>query len=127
MARWSEPEASGEFSVALAQRPDGLSTGQIGIPSPGRRLDSTAAVTGLRITDAGLDALGDYEELPTGQALLEHWLRKLGRIWSWSDPEGDRGDLPGFNAGRTGRPGGRSVRTSAAHSIRISAGCVLLN
>jgi uncharacterized protein len=33
----------------------------------------------LRATDAGLDALGDYTPLPTGPALLEHWLRQLGK------------------------------------------------
>lgn len=33
----------------------------------------------LRITDAGLDALGDFTPLPTGQALAEHWMRQLGK------------------------------------------------
>jgi hypothetical protein len=33
-------------------------------------------------TEAGLDALGDYQPLPTGDALREHWLREL--------PEGNR-------------------------------------
>ncbi|HMI94645.1 MAG TPA: DUF1643 domain-containing protein [Polyangiales bacterium] len=33
----------------------------------------------LRATDAGLAALGEYTPLPTGGALLEHWLGKLGK------------------------------------------------
>lgn len=31
------------------------------------------------ITDDGLTALGDYEALPTGRALLDHWLGELGQ------------------------------------------------
>lgn len=31
----------------------------------------------IEITDAGLDALGEYEPLPTGQELLDHWLTQL--------------------------------------------------
>ncbi len=33
----------------------------------------------LSITAAGLAALGSYEPLPTGRALLEYWLPKLGK------------------------------------------------
>lgn len=33
----------------------------------------------MRITPAGLAALGSYDPLPTGRALLEHWLPKLGK------------------------------------------------
>lgn len=29
------------------------------------------------ITQAGLDALGDYDPLPTGQALIDHWMGQL--------------------------------------------------
>lgn len=32
----------------------------------------------LAITDAGLEALGDFEELPTGEALLTHWRAAIG-------------------------------------------------
>lgn len=31
-----------------------------------------------RITDAGLKALGPFEELPTGEALIEYWRNRLG-------------------------------------------------
>lgn len=33
----------------------------------------------LRITPAGRKALGPYEALPTGRALLDHWLRQLSK------------------------------------------------
>ena len=33
----------------------------------------------LRITKAGLAALGPYDPLPTGRELLEHWLKQLGK------------------------------------------------
>jgi hypothetical protein len=33
----------------------------------------------LRITDAGLAALGEFDPLPQGQALLAHWLGQLGK------------------------------------------------
>jgi len=33
----------------------------------------------VRITQAGLKALGNYEPLPTGQALIDYWRSRLGR------------------------------------------------
>ena len=33
----------------------------------------------LRITDAGRQALGGYDPLPHGRALLEHWRAQLGK------------------------------------------------
>lgn len=33
----------------------------------------------MRITDAGMAALGTYDPLPTGQALRDYWLNKFGR------------------------------------------------
>jgi hypothetical protein len=32
----------------------------------------------LVITEAGLTALGEYEPLPTGQALIDYWIREAG-------------------------------------------------
>jgi hypothetical protein len=78
--------------VALAQRP-GLSRGQLGVRaglssrsgsfdtylSRGRTQGWIAGDSArLTITEAGLAALGSYEPLPEGPALLEHWLRELG-------------------------------------------------
>lgn len=79
--------------VALAQRPQGMSTRQIGVRAGlssksgsfntyMSRARSNGWVVGERghvqITDGGLEALGDYDPLPTGDALLQHWLSDLG-------------------------------------------------
>lgn len=79
--------------VALAQRPQGLSTRQIGVRAGlssksgsfntyMSRARSNGWVVGERshvqITDEGIAALGDYDPLPTGDALLQHWLSDLG-------------------------------------------------
>ena len=79
--------------IALAQRPQGMSTRQIGVRAG---LSSKSGsfntylskartnqwITGdrnhIQITDAGIEALGDFDPLPTGDALLQHWLRELG-------------------------------------------------
>lgn len=78
--------------IALAQRP-GLSNRQIGVRAG---LSSSSGTFGTYIakarssgwirdegerrfiTDEGLAALGDYEPLPSGQALLNYWLGELG-------------------------------------------------
>lgn len=36
-------------------------------------------VGGLQITDAGKDALGDFDPLPTGVELQRYWLDQLGK------------------------------------------------
>lgn len=79
--------------IALAER-NGLSRGQLGmrasVSSKGGSFDSYVSkgrVNGwivgasgrFEITDAGRDALGHYEPLPTGRALLDHYLRELGQ------------------------------------------------
>lgn len=79
--------------IALAQRPQGMSARQIGIRA---QLSSKSGsfntylskartnqwIVGdrnhIQITDAGIDALGDFDPLPTGDALLRHWLSELG-------------------------------------------------
>lgn len=79
--------------IALAQRPQGMNAKQLGVRSA---LASSSGTFGtylgkarssgwiegdkgcLVITDAGVAALGEYEPLPTGAALLSHWLRELG-------------------------------------------------
>jgi hypothetical protein len=88
--------SSGQRKVlmALAQYPDGRTDSQVAI------LTIYASGTGgfnniigslrtagfieggkgnLRITQAGLDALGHFDPLPTGHDLLNHWLPKLGK------------------------------------------------
>lgn len=79
--------------IALAQRPQGLTRGQLGVrarvSSKGGSFDtylSKARVNGwidstgdrIVITNAGLNALGSYEPLPEGQELLNHYLREFG-------------------------------------------------
>lgn len=79
--------------IALAQRPQGLSDRQLGVRAG---LSSSSGSFGtylakgrsngwiagerahLTITPAGLQALGRYEPLPTGPALLEYWLTEFG-------------------------------------------------
>jgi hypothetical protein len=79
--------------IALAQRPQGLSARQLGVRaglSSGSGTFGTylarARVAGwiagdrerLQITEMGLSALGPYDPLPAGAALLAYWLRELG-------------------------------------------------
>jgi len=79
--------------IALAQRPNGLTYRQIGVfaglSSKGgtfstylSRARSNGWVEGerdsVRITAAGMESLGDFERLPTGEQLYKHWLVKLG-------------------------------------------------
>ncbi len=79
--------------IALAQRPQGLSAQQIGVRAglsskSGTfttylaRARSAGWIDGTKgqliITPKGLSALGDWDPLPTGSALLQHWLSQLG-------------------------------------------------
>ena len=80
--------------IALAQRPAGLTVGQIGVraglSSKSGTFDtymSRARKAGWvrdeaerkHITDAGRAALGSYVPLPTGRALLDHWVKEFGK------------------------------------------------
>lgn len=60
-----------------------------------RRQYTTEALDGFAATPMGLTALGSFERLPTGSALLEHWKDKL--------PEGESTVLA-FVASRSPRP-----------------------
>jgi hypothetical protein len=78
--------------MALAQRPQGLNRRQLGLRaglssrsgtfdtylSRGRQAGWIDGRTDLRITDAGIAALGAFTPLPEGRELLEHWLGELG-------------------------------------------------
>lgn len=101
--RKPSPAASGQDSevgqgglrrilVALAQRPEGLTNRQIGVRaglssksgtfstyiSKARSSGWVEGHSPLVITKAGIEALGDYDPLPTGRDLLDHWLGELG-------------------------------------------------
>lgn len=79
--------------IALAQYPQGRSSRQVGILaglssksgsfntylSKGRSsgwIDGERSL--LRITDAGLAVLGEFDPLPQGQELLDYWIAELG-------------------------------------------------
>lgn len=79
--------------TALAQRPQGLSGKQLGVRagmssgsgtfanylSNARRagwIDGARSL--IRITESGISALGNYDPLPTGKGLLNHWIKELG-------------------------------------------------
>lgn len=75
--------------TVLAQHPDGRTNTQLttmagyrysgGFKNSLSALRTAGYMTGgntetMRATDAGLDALGEWEPLPTGRALLDYWL-----------------------------------------------------
>lgn len=80
--------------IALAQHQEGLSYSKIGVFSGVStkggsfstylsRARSAGWITGndkegVTITSTGLDALGDYDPLPTGEDLANYWLREFG-------------------------------------------------
>jgi uncharacterized protein len=79
--------------TALAQYPGGMNQRKLSIlvdiaPKGGTWRTYMAEMRGkgwidggrdhLKITEAGIEALGDYEPLPTGQQLIEYWRRRLG-------------------------------------------------
>jgi uncharacterized protein len=86
------PRAERRILQALAQYPEGRTKRQTavltgyainggGFNNALSALRSKELIEGrdsLRITDVGLEALGsDWEPLPTGRALLEHWMSQL--------------------------------------------------
>lgn len=88
------PRAERRILTALAQYPDGRSKTQAailsGYASNGggfKNALSAMRTSGFitnsgdhyRITDAGLEALGSFDLLPTGSALLDHWFGQLAK------------------------------------------------
>jgi hypothetical protein len=88
------PKAERAILTALAQYPAGRSKRQIAILTGyaingGGFNNAVSALTSkgyieragdqLVATDAGLDALGNWTPLPSGAALLAHWLNQLGK------------------------------------------------
>jgi helicase HerA-like protein/uncharacterized protein DUF87 len=88
--------AGGERKIltALAQYPDGRTKTQVAILTgyahngggfnnylSSLRSKEYIETSGDRlvVTKAGVDALGSFEPLPTGRALLEHWLARVGK------------------------------------------------
>ena len=92
----TEKLASGERKIltALAQYPEGRSKVQVAVLTGyavsgggfnnylgGLRSKGFIAGGGeqLRITEAGLEALGSWDPLPVGPALIDYWRRQLGK------------------------------------------------
>lgn len=88
------PKAERLILTALAQYPQGRSKTQVAIlagyaTNGGSFNNSIGALRSsgriersgdrLKITDIGLRVLGPYDPLPHGKALLDHWLRQLGK------------------------------------------------
>jgi hypothetical protein len=88
------PRAERRILAALAQYPTGRTKTQVailtgyahsggGFNNALSALRSGGLIDGsgdaLRIMDAGVDALGHFEPLPTGDALLDHWRSQLGK------------------------------------------------
>lgn len=85
------PKGERAILIALAQYPDGCMRDQLSVLTGYKRSSRDAYVQRLRerglaessgdivgATVAGIDALGsDYQPLPTGADLLEHWLGRL--------------------------------------------------
>lgn len=80
--------------IALAQYPQGRAKNQVAVLSTYAvnggsfnnaisSLRTAGRLSGsgdrLTITEVGLAALGTYEPLPTGHALLQHWYGELGK------------------------------------------------
>jgi uncharacterized protein len=80
--------------IALAQRPQGLSMRQLGVRAGLSSRSGTFStylsrarrkgwIEGrsqqIKITESGRAALGHYESLPTGRALLDYWIAQLGQ------------------------------------------------
>lgn len=86
------PKAERSVLGVLAQYPNGRTATQValmaGYSSKGGGFNNALSAlrrqgymeggkANLRITDAGLDACGAWEPLPTGWALVEHWMGQL--------------------------------------------------
>lgn len=82
------PEGERKILTAIAQHPHGCTREQLTVLTGYKKSTRDAYVLRLRNrgyveadtlepTAAGLAALGKFERLPTGRALLEHWLDRL--------------------------------------------------
>lgn len=111
-------KAERKILTALAQYPEGKDKSQLALytgysPTGGfmnsiYALRSSRFITGegsgnFKITDDGLRVLGDYDSLPTGKDLLDHWLtnKKIGkcekailqRLYDIYPADADKADL----------------------------------
>jgi len=130
--------------VALAQRPQGLTNKQLGVRagvscrsgtfstylSKARSqgwLQGTAVL--LRITEAGVTALGSYDPLPEGAALADYWIGELGggaarmlQALVEAYPAPLTNDELGERAGISSRSGTFSTYLSRLRSLELVTG-----
>jgi len=130
--------------VALAQRPQGITNKQLGVRagvscrsgtfstylSKARSqgwLQGTAVL--LRITEAGVTALGSYDPLPEGAALADYWIGELGggaarmlQALVEAYPAPLTNDELGERAGISSRSGTFSTYLSRLRSLELVTG-----
>jgi hypothetical protein len=82
----------------------------------------------LQITEAGAAALGDWDPLPTGGELIEHWKRQLGRAESLvldvlvANPGGLTKEEVATAAGYAADGGGFNNALSRLRTLELIAG-----
>lgn len=138
------PKAERRILIALAQYPGGRSKNQVavltgyainggGFNNAVSALRSAGYLTGsgdnLDVTDAGLYALGGFDPLPTGDALLDHWLRQLGkaerealRVIAGAWPESLSKEDVAVEAGYTAAGGGFNNAISRLRTLELVSG-----
>jgi uncharacterized protein len=142
------PKAERSILTVLAQYPDGRTVNQVallagyavgtgGFNNAIGALRSKGYIHGgkdrLQITEQGYVALGPVEELPTGRALIDYWMRKLGKaercafevlVRIYPD-EMDRETLAS-EAGYTPGTGGINNAMSRLRTLELAVGRVRL-
>lgn len=131
--------------VALAQRPNGLTNRQLGVRAGVSSRSGTfstylskARSSGWiydqgeirRITERGLRALGDYDPLPEGPELAQHWISELGssgaarmlRALVDAYPRALSNEELGELAGISSRSGTFSTYLSKLRSLELATG-----
>lgn len=138
------PRAERRILIALAQYPGGRTKNQVavlagyavnggGFNNALSALRSSNFLTGsgdnLDITDSGLEALGGFDPLPTGDDLLEHWLRQLGkaerealRVIAGAWPETLSKEDVAAQAGYTAGGGGFNNAISRLRTLELIGG-----
>ena len=131
--------------IALAQNPDGCDRAQLGILAGMSSRSGTFSTYLSRMrgsgwavdeggkmfaTDEGIEALGDFEPLPTGDALIDHWQRQLGdggagRMFTALFEAGEIGlgrDELAEAAGLSSRSGTFSTYLSRLRTLKLADG-----
>lgn len=138
------PRAKRRVLTALAQYPGGRTKNQVavltgyavnggGFNNAISSLRTSGYLVGsgdnLDITDTGLEALGSFDPLPTGDALLNHWLGQLGkaeretlRVVAAAWPEALTKEEVAAQAGYAADGGGFNNAVSRLRTLELVAG-----